>query len=101
MGWVARPHKMRDRGAARQFLRRWLYSAGSSIDSGMFAVAHDLHNHDLNKMDSMDRTGRILVVDDESNARAALVELLREEGYSVEGAADGFKALGKLAEFAP
>ena len=49
----------------------------------------------------MDTNGRILVVDDEANARAALVELLREEGYSVEGAADGFKALGKLAEFAP
>jgi two-component system response regulator HydG len=49
----------------------------------------------------MDTNGRILVVDDEANARGALVELLREEGYSVEGAADGFKALGKLAEFAP
>jgi DNA-binding NtrC family response regulator len=49
----------------------------------------------------METQGRILVVDDEANARSALVELLREEGYSVEGAADGFKALGKLAEFAP
>jgi DNA-binding NtrC family response regulator len=49
----------------------------------------------------MDTNGRILVVDDEANARSALVELLREEGYSVEGAADGFKALGKLADFAP
>jgi two-component system response regulator HydG len=49
----------------------------------------------------MDTKGRILVVDDEANARSALVELLREEGYSVEGAADGFKALGKLPEFAP
>jgi DNA-binding NtrC family response regulator len=49
----------------------------------------------------MDTEGRILVVDDEANARSALVELLREEGYSVEGAADGFKALGKLPEHAP
>jgi DNA-binding NtrC family response regulator len=49
----------------------------------------------------MDTNGRILVVDDEANARAALLELLREEGYSVDGAADGFKALGKLVEFAP
>ena len=49
----------------------------------------------------MDTKGRILVVDDESNARAALVELLREEGYSVEGAGDAFKALGKLPEMAP
>jgi two-component system, NtrC family, response regulator AtoC len=49
----------------------------------------------------VDTKGRILVVDDEANARSALVELLREEGYSVESAADGFKALGKLADLAP
>jgi DNA-binding NtrC family response regulator len=40
-------------------------------------------------------------VDDESNARAALSEILREEGYATETAADGFKALGKIDEFAP
>ncbi len=45
--------------------------------------------------------GRVLVVDDDSDSRAALAEALREEGYSVETAADGFKALGKLAEFTP
>jgi DNA-binding NtrC family response regulator len=45
--------------------------------------------------------GRLLVVDDEANARAALAELLRGEGYTVETAADGFKALPKLEEFAP
>jgi len=45
--------------------------------------------------------GRILVVDDEANARTALGELLREEGYEIETAADGFKALGKLDGFAP
>jgi DNA-binding NtrC family response regulator len=45
--------------------------------------------------------GRILVVDDEANARAALSELLHDEGYSTETAADGFKALGKLEEFDP
>ncbi len=44
---------------------------------------------------------RILIVDDEINARTALVELLRDEGYAVEAAADAFKALGKVAEFAP
>ncbi|HTN88977.1 MAG TPA: hypothetical protein VL242_35105, partial [Sorangium sp.] len=38
--------------------------------------------------------GRILIVDDEANARAALSEILREEGYTTETAADGFKALG-------
>jgi len=45
--------------------------------------------------------GRILIVDDEANARAALSEILREEGYTTETAADGFKALGKMQEFAP
>src|SRR3954449_866968 len=45
--------------------------------------------------------GRILIVDDEANARAALSEILREEGYTTETAADGFKALGKLEELGP
>jgi DNA-binding NtrC family response regulator len=49
----------------------------------------------------MSRSGRILVVDDEVNARTALAELLRDEGYDVEMAADAFKALGKLETFAP
>ena len=49
----------------------------------------------------MTRTGRILVVDDEANARTALAELLREEGFDVETAADAFKALGKHEAFAP
>ncbi len=45
--------------------------------------------------------GRILIVDDEANARAALSEMLHDDGYATETAADGFKALGKLADFAP
>jgi DNA-binding NtrC family response regulator len=45
--------------------------------------------------------GRILIVDDEANARTALSELLREEGFVTETAADGFKALGKVGEFHP
>ena len=45
--------------------------------------------------------GRILVVDDEPNARIALAEMLREEGYEVDTAQDGFKALPKLQELAP
>jgi DNA-binding NtrC family response regulator len=49
----------------------------------------------------MSKTGRILVVDDEVNARTALAELLRDEGYEVEMAADAFKALGKYESFAP
>jgi DNA-binding NtrC family response regulator len=46
-------------------------------------------------------TGRILVVDDEVHARTTLAELLRDDGYEVEMAADAFKALGKCESFAP
>jgi CheY-like chemotaxis protein len=49
----------------------------------------------------MGGTKRILVVDDEPNARGALGELLREEGYEVDTAADGLAALPKLAAFRP
>jgi DNA-binding NtrC family response regulator len=49
----------------------------------------------------MQPKGRILIVDDEVNARTALAEILRDEGYAVDTAADGFKALPKLDEFAP
>ena len=49
----------------------------------------------------MARSGRILVVDDEVNARTALAELLREEGFEVETAADAFKGLGKYEGFSP
>jgi DNA-binding NtrC family response regulator len=49
----------------------------------------------------MSKAGRILVVDHEVNARSALAELLKDEGYDVEMAADAFKALGKYESFAP
>lgn len=49
----------------------------------------------------MSTNGRILIVDDESNARNALAEILREEGYTCETAADGFKGLGRFSEFEP
>ncbi|MEY4582421.1 MAG: hypothetical protein RL701_7124 [Pseudomonadota bacterium] len=41
------------------------------------------------------------MVDDDLNARTVLADMLREEGYQVETAQDGFKALPKLQEFAP
>ncbi len=44
---------------------------------------------------------RILVVDDEQNARQALRTLLVEEGYEVAEAADGEEALGLIGGFAP
>src|SRR5262245_47380473 len=58
-------------------------------------------SHQRKGRTKMTRAGRILVVDDELNARTALAELLREEGYAVGTAADGFKALPKLEDFAP
>lgn len=45
--------------------------------------------------------GRILIVDDEANARTALANLLADDGYATETAADGFKALPKLDEQQP
>ena len=59
-----------------------------------------LARHSL-KGPPMNPRGRILIVDDEVNARTALGELLREDGYQVETAADGFKALPKLDDFNP
>jgi len=44
---------------------------------------------------------RILVVDDEQNAREALRTLLSEDGYDVQEAADGEEGLKKLADFHP
>jgi DNA-binding NtrC family response regulator len=44
---------------------------------------------------------RVLVVDDDNDARVGLAHLLREHGFRVETARDGFKALRKVADFAP
>jgi DNA-binding NtrC family response regulator len=44
---------------------------------------------------------RILVVDDEQNARSALRLILGEEGYDIVEAPDGEAALATLDEFAP
>ena len=44
---------------------------------------------------------RILIVDDEPNARSALSELLHDEGYEVASAADGLSAKRRIAEFRP
>ena len=44
---------------------------------------------------------RVLVVDDEQNARVALRTMLTEEGYEVLEAADGEEALSLLPGFGP
>src|SRR5207248_8128728 len=44
---------------------------------------------------------RILVVDDEPNARAALRTILGEEGYEIAEAADGEEGLARLQEWSP
>ena len=44
---------------------------------------------------------KILIVDDDSNARNALSELLRDEGYDVSSAVDGAAAQARLAELRP
>ena len=54
--------------------------------------AHTTHSY------AADR-GRILIVDDEQNAREALSVLLEEDGYEVRNAPDGFKALGILRDW--
>ena len=46
-------------------------------------------------------TERILIVDDEQNARAALRTILTEEGYEVSEARDGEEGLLRLADFSP
>jgi DNA-binding NtrC family response regulator len=44
---------------------------------------------------------RILVVDDEDNARRAIVTILGEEGYEVAEASNGADGLARIAEFSP
>ena len=49
----------------------------------------------------MGQPARILIVDDEANARMALADLLRESGYLADTAGDAFKALARVAEARP
>jgi DNA-binding response OmpR family regulator len=44
---------------------------------------------------------RILVVDDDPNARSALAEILGDEGYDVRTAGDGLTALAMVRDFLP
>ncbi len=49
----------------------------------------------------MRAAARILIVDDEPNARNALAELLHDEGYEVATAGDGVAARARIAELRP
>ncbi len=51
--------------------------------------------------ESGNRPGRLLIVDDEANAREALSELLADEGYETRMAADGQAALDQMASWTP
>ncbi|HEX8705957.1 MAG TPA: sigma-54 dependent transcriptional regulator [Myxococcaceae bacterium] len=44
---------------------------------------------------------RILIVDDEDNARRAIATILGEEGYEVSEASNGVDALARIADFSP
>jgi len=44
---------------------------------------------------------RVLVVDDESDIRQAMAEILADEGYQVADAGDGAEALAKVRAFHP
>jgi len=79
-------------------LPEYLHDNHMSHDSPTSAATHSAAKHDSVAPGTR---GRLLIVDDEANARTALAELLRDEGYAVETAADGFKALPKVEEFAP
>jgi two-component system response regulator (stage 0 sporulation protein F) len=48
----------------------------------------------------MTRT-RVLVVDDEADARELMTSLLSQTGYEVDEAADGFAALAKVSRYRP
>ncbi len=52
-------------------------------------------------MTAVPRKGRVLVVDDEPSARSGLEKLLRQEGWTVDVAADGLLALAAFAERPP
>ncbi len=49
----------------------------------------------------MTAEGRVLVVDDEANARSALAAMLEDEGYDTEEAEDGVAALEAMESFDP
>ena len=71
----------------------------TSVDiASSLLTAQRLRDHGLAVVSS---TGRILVIDDEANARSALAELLEDAGYMVSTASDGRTGLVQLEQFDP
>src|SRR5688572_21419297 len=94
-GFAAPAQDLRENGRRGPLLAGTSFALPPAMTASPVRGAGPLHRG------RVDKRGRILVVDDEANARTALAELLREEGYDVETAADAFKALGKLEEYSP
>ncbi|TFH26054.1 MAG: sigma-54-dependent Fis family transcriptional regulator, partial [Myxococcales bacterium] len=55
----------------------------------------------FHKVSAQGSKGRVLIVDDEANARSALAELMDDAGYSVTTAADGRTALLQMEQVEP
>lgn len=49
----------------------------------------------------MQRTGNVLVIDDQHDIVDLIIDFLRDEGYSVHGATDGASALATIAAQPP
>lgn len=56
--------------------------------------------HDTENRLNASQSRKVLVVDDDLDIRETLVELLEDEGYMVDTAADGEAALGQLRDAA-
>jgi DNA-binding NtrC family response regulator len=69
-------------------------------ESGGQPSVAEITSHDPHAS-SLSPRGRVLVVDDEPNARSALSELLALDGYETASAADGRRALAMIESFDP
>lgn len=58
-------------------------------------------NRDVGDGEADKRRDRILIVDDDQDARELIGEVLVEAGYTVEVAGDGFEAMAKLPRALP
>jgi DNA-binding NtrC family response regulator len=56
---------------------------------------------DLGETTVLERRDRVLVVDDDADAREVIAIVLAQAGYSVEVANDGFDAIGKMPAVEP